>query len=79
MIVHFSEFVTYSPLYDAEVARISVPDANGCEYFAIVAIDGKGYRQRRDEAIGKCVEAIKAGCPPGEVRWRTVGQSGGYR
>lgn len=64
----FSEFHYYSPLHDANVARVSVPDDRGGEFFAIVPTDGKGYRERRAEAIDLCLEAIETGCEPGEVR-----------
>ena len=70
LIVYFSEYTYYSLVHDCEVSRISVPDENGREFFAIVALEGKGYRERRSEAIQKCLEAMRAGCEPGEVRWK---------
>lgn len=64
----FSEYHYWSIFRDANVARVSVPDAHGREFFMIVKTDGKGYRARRQEAVSLCMEAIEAGCDPGEVR-----------
>lgn len=69
-VVRFTEFVSYSPTHDAEMARVSIANEHGQEFFAIVHYEPRGYRERRDKAIDKCLEAIKAGCDPGEVRWR---------
>ncbi len=66
----FSEFEYYSVLHDANVARVSIIDPHGAEFFMIVERDEKGYRDRRNDAIDACVEAIEAGCAPGEVRLR---------
>jgi hypothetical protein len=68
--MRFSEFEYYSPIHDANVARVSVADNNGREFWMIVERDEKGYRERRHEAIDACAEAIEAGCAPGEVRIR---------
>ena len=66
----FSEYEYYCPLRDAYVARVSVADDHGAEYFMIVERDAKGYRERRENAIDACIEVIEAGCAPGEVRIR---------
>lgn len=68
--VHFSEYEYYSVMHDAEVCRVSIPDDNGREFFAIVPVDGKGYRERREAACNTIIEAIRQGCRPGEVRIR---------
>jgi hypothetical protein len=65
--IHFSEYEYYSPILDAEVCRISIPDDNGQEFFAIVPTDGKGYRERRDKAIDTLLEAMRLGLTPGQV------------
>lgn len=64
----FSEHHYWSIFHDANVARISVPNERGGEFFVIVKTDGKGYRARRQAAVELCLEAIEAGCDPGEVR-----------
>lgn len=68
--LHFSEYEYYSVLHDAEVCRISVPDENGREFFAVVPLDGKDYKGRRDKAMDAIVEAMRLGLRPGEVRAR---------
>ena len=69
-VVTFSEFEYWSAIHGEDVVRVSVTDANGSEFFAIVPLDGRVYRKRRDEAIELCLEAIRLGCAPGEVRAR---------
>lgn len=65
--IHFTEYEYYSPILDDDVCRISVADEHGQEFFAIVGVNGKGYRQRRDEAIDVILQAIQQGCAPGQV------------
>lgn len=59
----------YSPLIDGEVARVSMADDHGSEYFAIVPKppSGKGWRAKRDAALDLIEEAIDNGDRPGEV------------
>lgn len=64
----FSEFEAYSPIHDQTMTRVSVPDAQGREYWVLVPTYGKGYRERRNNAISLCEEAIAIGCDPGQVR-----------
>lgn len=64
----YSEFRSYSPLYDAEVIRVSMADKLGREFFHIIpALDGKRYRERLEEALELIESAISQGCEPGEV------------
>lgn len=69
MNIVYSEFEYYSPFRDRQETRISVADEDGREYWTVVGVDGKGYRDRRNEAIDMCVRAIDLGCDPGEVRY----------
>jgi hypothetical protein len=68
--VHFSEFFHYDITLDADIARISIADPHGREYFARVPsdgiIDGMPYRARRDRAISAILSAMKTR-EPGEV------------
>lgn len=66
----YSEFRFYSPIYDSECIRLSVPDANGHEFFAIVPDPGlgKSLRDLRDKALDAIEAAIDAGLSPGQVR-----------
>lgn len=64
----YSEYEAYSPIHDEVMTRVSVADDNGREFWTLVPTYGKGYRDRRSTAIDMCLEAIQAGCSPGEVR-----------
>lgn len=68
--VTYSEYEHYSPMFDAVMVRVSVASPEGREYWRLVPADGKGYRDRRNEAIELCLEAIRLGLNPGEVRTR---------
>lgn len=65
--IHFSEYEYYSPMLDADVCRISIPNDDGQEFFAIVRTEGRGYRDRRDKAIDSILAAMQQGCAPGQV------------
>lgn len=56
--LHISEYHFYSFLHDAEVVRVSVWDAHGDEYWAIVP-DGRDYAEKRAIAVDALVEAIE--------------------
>lgn len=64
---HFSEWFHYDITRDADVCRVSIADPAGREFFAVVPTDGKGYRDRRDDAVSAILTAIEAGDEPGEV------------
>ena len=74
----YQEIRSYSPQFDCTVARISIPDDNGQEFFMLVP--QRVARQRRAERHAALVlieEAIDAKLPPGEVRvtpdvWRDM-------
>lgn len=74
----YQEIRSYSPQFDCTVARISIPDDNGQEFFMLVP--QRNPRQRRAERYAACEaiqEAIDAGLQPGEVRvtpevWRDM-------
>lgn len=64
----YTEYRAYSPLHDAEVVRLSMYDARGGEFFALVPADAqKKWRERRDEALDTIMDAMDAGQFPGEV------------
>jgi hypothetical protein len=65
--LRYYEFTTYSPVLDCEVARISLYDERGGEFFMIVPT-GRGYRAARSKALAVMCEAIDDGVDPGEVR-----------
>lgn len=54
---------------DCDVARLSLADDQGQEYYAIVPVmSGKKWRERRETALDAIDEAIVRGEAPGEVR-----------
>jgi len=64
----YQEFRAYSPFYDAVMARISMTDERGGEFFALIpAMSGKSYRKAKAEALEMIGEAMAQGCQPGEV------------
>ena len=67
----YQELTYWSPIYGAECSRISVVDANGSEFFAMLPkTDGRAYTTLRQKAVEKLSEAIEMGIEPGEIRWR---------
>ena len=67
-MIRYHEYHYWCVYRDAYVARVSVVDKNGREFFQIVTRDGRGYRERREKAVEACCDAIDQGCDPGEVR-----------
>lgn len=64
----FHELRAYSPLYDAEVVRLSLFDKSGGEFFALVPNPNrKGWRDRRNLILDSIDDAMMRGDPPGEV------------
>lgn len=64
----YSEFRFFDVINDRESLRVSMPNAQGSEFFVVIpADDGKKLRQRRDEALDMIEEAIRRGLEPGEV------------
>lgn len=51
---------------DCDVARLSMVDGHGQEYFAIEPVTRK-WRDRRDSVLALIEEAIERGDAPGEV------------
>jgi hypothetical protein len=64
----YQEFRHYSISRGGDAVRISVPDRDGQEYFAIIdAGYGKDYRERRDRALDRIEDAMARRAEPGEV------------
>jgi hypothetical protein len=75
----YNQFISYSPMHDCRVARISMvfppsppgapPDRReGAEYFAFPAEpEGRVYRERWQKALEAIEDAIARGLDPGEV------------
>lgn len=65
----YRELRYWSAWHDGEVARLSMVDDHGQEFYRIVPADtGKRWREVREEALTVIEDAIRAGCLPGEVR-----------
>lgn len=57
----------YSIEHDADVGRVSGYDTNHQEFWTVI-MSGKGYVDRRNDAIVKIMESIEDGHEPGEVK-----------
>jgi hypothetical protein len=64
----YREMLFWSPLLGSQAARLSMTDARGREFFAIVAREsGKVWRERREDVLLAIEDAIARGDQPGEV------------
>lgn len=66
----YQELKAYSATHDCDVARISMADDRGSEFFMLVADRGgkRGHwRAARNTALALIQEAIREGCEPGQV------------
>lgn len=65
-MTHWTEQVSYSLQHDCEMARISGFDDRSQEHFLYIET-GRGFRERREQAILDIQEAIESGHEPGEI------------
>ena len=65
-MICWTDRVYYSVAHDDIVSRVSGFDENSQEHYMIVQ-GGKGYRDRRNEALLQIQDSIEAGEPAGEV------------
>src|SRR5258708_3153852 len=67
--MRYNEYRYYSPILDAEAARLSIVNRHGDEYFAVVPCgdEGKVWRERREGVLSKVYAAMLSGHAPGEV------------
>lgn len=64
----YHEFVSYSPVHDCEVCRLSVFDSRGGEFYVIIPREnGRRWRERRAKALDDIDYAIARGMEPGQV------------
>lgn len=63
----YHENLYWSIALGGDVARLSMADDQGREYFAIVSAEQPGYRDRRMGALEALMEAIDRGDDPGQV------------
>ncbi len=66
-MTHWDDVKMYSIFHDCEMARINGYDRHGLAHWVEIPT-GKGYRDRRNEALEKIQESIEAGDPAGEVQ-----------
>lgn len=70
--MRFHEYVHWSVILGCNAVRLSVFNGQGAEFFMLLErdgkINGKGWRDRRRDALDAIEEAIEIGCEPGEVR-----------
>jgi hypothetical protein len=63
----YRQFRYWSIERDCEVARLSMADDSGREVYAVIPYGGRGFRERRDDALHSMMRAIGMGIGPGEV------------
>lgn len=63
--MNISEYRFFSLIHDDDMVRVSAWNKHGDEYFALVR-DGRGYSDRREEAVQMLALAIEDGRPAGE-------------
>lgn len=68
LISRYSEFVTYSPRHDSEMARLSMWDEQRSEHWLLVKPYGKGWADRRRVCTFVLLDHIERGEPAGEVK-----------
>ena len=62
----YAETRYWSVIHDAEVARLSIANDHGEEFFAIVPIT-RPWSEARIDALDGIWSAMQDGCEPGEV------------
>lgn len=73
---NYTEFTQWSVIHDSMIARVSMTDNHGREFFAILPDYGeRGYKERKAEALDALAYAIESGMQPGEVRWQPTQQT----
>lgn len=65
-MISWTERIYYSIHYDCEVARLSGYDERHQEHWTEVET-GRGYRDRRNDALQRIMASIEAGDLPGEL------------
>jgi hypothetical protein len=65
-MTHWQEVQSYSVAHDCEMARISGFDDHTREHWMMIET-GAGFRERRQEAVQRIMDAIEDGHEPGEV------------
>jgi hypothetical protein len=66
-LISWSDRVEYDINLDCDMARVSGFDENHHEHWMVVEA-GRGYSQRRKEAVFALQESIEAGDEPGELK-----------
>lgn len=66
-MTHWIDRQYFSLAHDGDVARVSGFDDHAQEHWAIIEA-GKGYADRRRDALEQIQESIEAGDQPGEVQ-----------
>ncbi len=60
---------SWSIVQNCRIARVSMVDANGDEFFCIIRNEGgKAYREVRERALDAIEDAIAENLPAGEVQ-----------
>lgn len=65
----YSDFRYWSGVHDRDMARVSIGDGKGGEFYMVIPDDGgRRYREARAQAMSDICEAMDLGLAPGCVR-----------
>lgn len=70
-MMNWIDRIYFSVQHDCDMSRISGFDDHQMEHWKLIPIgkvDGKTYRERRQEVIEQLMESIEAGDPYGEMK-----------
>ena len=67
-MIRWDDWKYYSPAHDAIMARVSGFDERHQEHWCLIPA-GKGYSQRRKDAVFAIMDHIEQGGEPGEVEY----------
>lgn len=69
--MRYQQFISWSPTFGGECARISMANERGEEYYALLPFtEGREFTALRKRAVEVLTEAMEAGIEAGEIRWR---------
>jgi hypothetical protein len=63
----YSEHRHWNVVLGCKAARLSMADDNGREFFMLIPVPQRGWRDARNKALGVIQEAMEMGLQPGEV------------
>ena len=63
-------YTYWSPMLGCEVCRISLGGPKGEYHTTLPTEDGRGWRQKKREAVDALARAVELDLEPGQVKWQ---------